>query len=130
MIKLNTISVLVALAALLSLGFASSLANAADLPDYMDVIVGTEAPVNKSQVAEQNVLFLDTAMMDIYEDALQKFQKNFLAQHSVILGLFSNGGGQLTLYRPGKEPLQAPPVPIRYQILKSVSHSSLAIFEL
>jgi hypothetical protein len=130
MIKLNLISVFVALATLLNLGFVSSPANAVDLPDYMDVIVGTGAHVSKSQVAEQNVLFLDTAMMGIYEDALQKFQKNFLAQHSVILGLFSNGGGQLTLYRPSKEPLQAPPVPIRYQILKSVSHSSLAIFEL
>jgi hypothetical protein len=48
----------------------------------------------------------------------------------VILALFSGAGGQLTLYRPGKEPLQAPPVPIVYQLVKSVSHSSMAIFEL
>jgi hypothetical protein len=31
------------------------------------------------------------------------------------MALFSNQGGKLILYRPGKPPLEAPLVPIRYQ---------------
>src|SRR5260370_9078319 len=46
------------------------------------------------------------------------------------MALFTSGGGRLILYRPGKEPLDAPPVPIRYQLYKSAGHSSLATFEL
>src|ERR1700687_498193 len=113
------------------LSFAKGVpSNATDLPDYIDVIVGNGAPLTKTQVADQNVLDLDIAMFGLYDDALAKFQKNFLAQHPVIMALFSNQGGKLMLYRPGKEPLIAPEVPIRYQIYKSVGHSSLALFEL
>jgi hypothetical protein len=100
------------------------------LPEYMNVIVGKGAPATKSQVAEQNVLALDIAMFGLYDDAQAKFQKNFLTQHPVIMALFSNQGGKLTLYRPGKAPLEAPQVPIRYQVYKSVGHSALAVFEL
>ena len=103
---------------------------AQDLPDYMDVIVGNGAPSTKTQVAEQNVLALDIAMFGLYDDAQMKFQKNFLAQHPVIMALFSNQGGRLILFRPGKAPLEAPQVPIRYQLYKSIGHSALAVFEL
>ena len=105
-------------------------ASSQSLPNYMDVIVGNGVSSSKSQVAEQNVLALDIAMFGLYDDAQTKFQKNFLAQHPVIMALFSNQGGSLMLYRPGKAPLAAPPVPIRYQIYKSVGHSALALFEL
>ena len=105
-------------------------ARAQNLPDYMDVIVGKAAPATKSQVAEQNLLDLDLAMFPIYADAKEKFQKNFLAQHPVVMALFTNQGGKFILYRPGKSPLEAPPVPIRYQVYKSVAHSALALFEL
>ena len=115
-----------------AIGGRSNAQNASDqsLPDYMNVIVGNGAPATKSQVAEQNVLALDIAMFGLYDDAQAKFQKNFLAQHPVIMALFSNQGGKLTLYRPGKAPLEAPQVPIRYQVYKSVGHSALAVFEL
>jgi hypothetical protein len=109
---------------------SGSRARAQNLPDYMDVIVGNGAAATKSQVAEQNILALDIAMFGLYDDAQAKFQKNFLAEHPVIMALFSNQGGKLTLYRPGKPPLEAPQVPIRYQLYKSVGHSSLAVFEL
>jgi hypothetical protein len=101
-----------------------------DLPDYMQVIVGNGAPTDKTQVAEGNVLALDIAMFGLYDEAQAKFQKNFLAQHPVIMALFSNQGGKLTLYRPGMPALEAPQVPIRYQLYKSVGHSALAMFEL
>jgi hypothetical protein len=125
-------SVLLTLSAVLVLAI-DTRANAqsgGDLPDYMEVIVGKGAPATKTQVAEQNVLALDIAMFGLYDDAQAKFQKNFLAEHPVIMALFSNQGGKLTLYRPGKPPLEAPSVPIRYQIYKSVGHSALALFEL
>ncbi|MDW4736216.1 hypothetical protein NQ293_25435, partial [Escherichia coli] len=44
-------------------------------------------------------------------------------------GLFSGAGGRLILYRPGKQPTEAPPVPVVYQLLKSVGHSTMALAE-
>ena len=121
----------------LLLAFALSLivslaqrATAQNLPDYMNVITGNGAPSTKTEVAEQNVLALNIAMFGLYDDAQMKLQRNFLAQHPVIMALFSNQGGKLTLFRPGKTPLEAPQVPIRYQVYKSVGHSALAVFEL
>src|SRR5207245_11648230 len=54
---------------------------------------------------------------------------NFLAQHPLILGLFSGAGGRFILYRPGMAPLEAPSVPTVYQLLKSVGHSVMALSE-
>src|SRR5262249_8605575 len=45
------------------------------------------------------------------------------------LGLFTGAGGQFILYRPGMAPLEAPSVPIVYQLLKSVGHSTMALAE-
>src|SRR5277367_795539 len=109
--------------------FAAS-ASSLGLPDYMDVIIGDEAGQTTADIATNNVLALDIAMFGLYDDALAKFQKNMMAQHPVILALFSNQGGRLILYRPGQPPLEAPPVPVGYQVLKSVGHSALALFEL
>src|SRR6185437_13114686 len=57
------------------------------------------------------------------------FQRNILAKHPIILGLFSGAGGRFILYRPGKEPLEAPSVPIVYQLMKSTGHSTMALTE-
>jgi len=43
--------------------------------------------------------------------------------------LFSAAGGRFILYRPGVTPLEAPSVPIVYQLLKSVGHSTMALSE-
>ena len=68
-------------------------------------------------------------MFELYGDAAKVFQKNILAKHPVILGLFSGAGGRFILYRPGQPPLDAPSVPIVYQLLKSVGHSTMALAE-
>ena len=68
-------------------------------------------------------------MFDLYANASQIFQKNILAEHPVILGLFSGAGGRFILYRQGTAPLEAPSVPIAYQLLKSVGHSTMALSE-
>ena len=56
----------------------------------------------------------------------QVFKKNIFARHPLILGLFSGAGGRFILYRPGMAPIDAPQVPIVYQLLKSVGHSTMA----
>ena len=107
---------------------AGSAASAADTPAYMQAISG---PVTSSaaETATKNVLALNTAMFGLYDAAGRVFQKNILAQHPVILGLFSGAGGRFILYRPGMAPLEAPSVPIVYQLMKSVGHSVMALSE-
>src|ERR1700732_5061275 len=80
-----------------------------------------------AETATKNVLALHTGMFELYGDAAKVFQSNILAQHPVILGLFSGAGGRFVLYRPGQAPLEAPQVPIVYQLLKSVAHSTMAL---
>jgi hypothetical protein len=107
---------------------AGSAASAADTPAYMQAISG---PVTSSptEIATKNVLALNTAMFGLYDASERIFQKNILAQHPVILGLFSGAGGRFVLYRPGMDPLEAPSVPIVYQLLKSSGHSVMALSE-
>lgn len=101
---------------------------AADLPPDLKDLVGTPVPAVGS-VETANILALNNSMFELYGDASQIFSKNLLANRPVILALFSGGGGTFTLYRPGQPPLEAPPVPIVYQLLKSVGHSTMALAE-
>ena len=78
---------------------------------------------------DQNVLALNTGMFELYGDAAKIFQAQYPGQHPVILGLFSGAGGRFILYRPGQPPLEAPQVPVVYQLLKSVGHSTMALAE-
>jgi hypothetical protein len=96
------------------------------LPAYMEPISGL-ATSTPAETATKNVLALNTMMFELYGDAGQVFKRNILAKHPVILGLFSGAGGRFILYRPGQAPLDAPSVPIVYQLLKSVGHSSMAL---
>ena len=103
-------------------------ASAADVPSYFKEIVGTQT-ATPAEIGTKNVLQLNTTMFELYGDAAQVFKRNILAQHPVILGLFSGAGGRFILYRPGLAPIDAPPVPIVYQLLKSVGHSTMALAE-
>src|SRR5258705_5976130 len=102
------------------------VANAQGLPSYMAPIAGPTS-ATPGEVATKDVLALNTGMFELYGDAAKVFQKNFLSNHPVILGLFSGAGGQLVLYRPGMPPLEAPQVPMVYQLMKSVGHSTMAL---
>ena len=116
-------------ALLTSLVVGSGLpAHAADLPSYFNEIVGTQT-ASPAEIGTRNVLQLNTTMFELYGDAGQVFKKNILARHPLILGLFSGAGGRFILYRPGMAPIDAPPVPIVYQLLKSVGHSTMALAE-
>jgi hypothetical protein len=105
-----------------------SPARAADVPSYFKEIVGTQT-ASPAEIDTKNILQLNTTMFELYGDAGQLFKQNILAQHPLILGLFSGAGGQFILYRPGMAPIEAPQVPIVYQLLKSVGHSTMALTE-
>jgi hypothetical protein len=107
---------------------SGSSARAADLSAYFNQIVGTQT-ASPADIGTKNVLQLNTTMFELYGDAAQVFKKNILSQHPLVLGLFSGAGGRFILYRPGMAPIDAPPVPIVYQLLKSVGHSSMALAE-
>ncbi|TMJ93734.1 MAG: hypothetical protein E6G77_23635 [Alphaproteobacteria bacterium] len=109
--------------ALLGLG---SVAYAQNLPSYMEPITGRTSS-SPAGTATKNVLALNTGMFELYGDAGQIFKRNLLSKHPVILALFSGAGGRFILYRPGQEPLEAPSVPIVYQLLKSIGHSTMAL---
>src|ERR1700747_1134327 len=112
----------------IALAGAIGAANADDLLDYMQPIAGhpTSTP---AETATKNVLALNSSMFELYDSAAKVFQKNILNSHPIILGLFSGAGGRFFLYRPGQPPLDAPPVPIVYQLMKSVGHSTMALAE-
>jgi hypothetical protein len=107
---------------------SGSAARAAEVPPEFKAIVGTQT-ATAAEIGTKDVLQLNATMFELYGDAGRIFQKNILAQHPVILGLFSGAGGRFTLYRPGQAPLEAPSVPIVYQLLKSVGHSTMALAE-
>jgi hypothetical protein len=99
-----------------------------ELPAYMKVIV-SPSTASAADIANRDVLQLNVTMFDLYGEAGKIFQKNILAEHPIILALFSGAGGRLILYRPNMPPLEAPSVPIDYQLMKSVGHSTMAISE-
>ena len=96
------------------------------MPPYMDVIVAGQPP-SPADTARQNVLALNTAMFGLYDGAGRIVRGNILAQHPVILGLFNGAGGRFILYKPGAAPVEAPSVPVVYQLLKSVGHATMVI---
>jgi len=105
---------------------AALTAHAQSQPAYMAPIAGKTA-ATPSDTATRDMLALNTGMFELYGDAAKIFQQNILSKHPVILGLFSGAGGRFILYRPGQAPLDAPQVPIVYQLLKSVGHSTMAL---
>jgi hypothetical protein len=114
--------------AVVAILFSSTITNAQTLPSYMAPIAGTTA-ATAADIATKDVLALNTGMFELYGDAAKIFQKNILSKHPVILGLFSGAGGKMILYRPGMPPLDAPQVPVVYQLMKSVGHSTMALAE-
>jgi hypothetical protein len=107
---------------------SAAATHAQGLPSYMAPISGLTT-ATPADIATKDMLALNTGMFELYGDAGKVFQANILAKHPVILGLFSGAGGRFTLYRPGMAPLDAPQVPVVYQLLKSIGHSTMALAE-
>jgi hypothetical protein len=99
------------------------------VPDFMSPVLDSRQPASAREVAEHTVLALNTSMMGLYDESLETFKENMRARVPIIVALFSGQGGQMILYPPGRPAEVAPPVPIRYQLAKSVGHSTMAIYE-
>jgi hypothetical protein len=125
-ILLNRCATVASIAALVILTALGTAARAQTLPSYMDPIAGRTVST-PAETATRNVLALNSIMFELYDSAARVFRRNILSKHPVILGLFSGAGGRFILYRPNMPPLEAPPVPIAYQLLKSVGHSTMAV---
>ncbi len=111
-------------------GGLAAMAEADDVPAYLRNVVAPLPATTPKAVAERDALALDDQMQVIYASSLETYQKNLLATSPVILGLFSNQGGEFYLYRPGQPVLRAPRVPIGYEITKSCGHSAMAVYQL
>ncbi|WP_036530797.1 hypothetical protein [Neosynechococcus sphagnicola] len=103
---------------------------ASAIPDFLREVITDQPPASDRDVAEQAILDLNASMMQFYDQSLEKFKQNLLDRAPVILALFTGAGGQMILYRPGHDPEVAPPVPIVYQLAKSVGHSTMAIYQI
>ena len=101
-------------------------AQTGNLPEYLKNISGTTAPT-PPELANRDVLQLNTTMFALYDNAARTFRRNIMANHPIILALFSGAGGRMILYRPGRPPEDAPSVPMVYQVMKSTGHSVMAI---
>ena len=123
-------SVGLAVAVAVSLAAAPlSGAAAVELPDYLKPISGPPQSPSAQDLATRNVLQLNVSMFSLYENAGAAFRRNILGKHPVILALFSGAGGRMILYRPGQSPTEAPSVPMVYQVMKSLGHSTMAVSE-
>src|SRR5262245_24674473 len=103
--------------------------NGGAVPEFLRVVIADEEPASARAVAEKAVLALNSSMMRLYDESLETFKRNMRDRVPIILALFTGQGGQMILYRPGHAPEVAPPVPIVYQLAKSVGHSTMAIYE-
>jgi hypothetical protein len=100
------------------------------VPEFLRQVIANEAPASERAVAEQAVLALNSSMMTLYDQSLEKFKQNMRDRVPIILALFTGQGGRMILYRPGHPPEEAPSVPIVYQLAKSVGHSCMAIYQI
>lgn len=107
------------------------MAMAADpIPAYMDIAVGKGAPIPQAEVAADNIKALDDGMQAAYSLALGKYKAHIRETLPIIIARFDDYGGAMTLYPPGEAPIHAPQVPEIYTIVKSVSHSMMAMYQL
>jgi len=100
------------------------------VPEFLRTVLADERPADQRAIAAGSVVTLNLSMMSLYDEALVKYKQNLRDRVPIILGLFSGAGGQFILYRPGHEPEMADPVPLIYQLAKSVGHSSMAIYQI
>lgn len=105
-------------------------AMAVDLPESVDLVTSDAPPPTKEQLAFTNIYQLNRSMQTIFSSDLFVTKDNIRNRFPLIMGLFSASGGRFILYRPGRPPLEAPPVPPIYQITKAAAHSPMAAYGL
>ena len=109
----------------------SPLASAANIPDFMKiVVVDNGPPPAKNQIAFNDIYALNDGMFPIYEKSLAIYKQHFLAHNNLIMALFSAKGGRFILYRAGQQPLEAEAPPAIYRLAKAVGHCAMATYAL
>src|SRR5262249_12973343 len=93
------------------------------IPEFMRTVIADEPPASARTAPERAGPTLNESMLTFYDASLEKFKKTMRERVPITLALFSGEGGQMILYRPGQDGEAAPPVPIVYQLAKSVGHS-------
>jgi hypothetical protein len=84
----------------LGVGLANLPAHSRDVPDFLRVVAGQGKAATARAVAEQDVLVLDTSMMEIYEDALAQYKRNMRDQYPIILAGPDAAQGDQGMARP------------------------------
>ena len=77
--------------------------------------------------AATNIFAVDSQMQVLYQRNLDWMQAKL---HPVIVAVFNDHGGQLTLYREPEHFETISPTPILFKKLKSISHIALAVYKL
>ncbi len=109
----------------------ATTSRAEEVPDFLkEVVLNTQPPLTKEQTAIRDIVQLNNTMFNVYDNSLSIYQKNIRNNVPLIMALFSGKGGRFILYRPGQPPLEAPSVPVVYQIAKSVGHTAMATYAL
>src|SRR5690242_6738090 len=80
-----------------SLSTESHIRNGGTVPEFLRVVVADEKPASARAVAEQAVLALNSSMLRLYDESLEKFKQNMRDRVPIILALFSGAGGQMIL---------------------------------
>ena len=79
-----------------AIAWCGAQAQGAEVPAYLKPIIGTQT-ASPAEVGTKNILQLNASMFELYDASGKIFQRNFLAQHPLILGLFSGAGGRFIL---------------------------------
>jgi hypothetical protein len=110
---------------------AGTPACAADVPDFLKIVVANEGkPASKTQTAFDDIYALNEGMFPIYERSIATYRQHFRDRHNLIMALFSAKGGRFILYRPGQPPLEAESPPAVYRMAKAVGHCAMATYDL
>ena len=76
------------------LSTASRTQKGATVPGFLRVVVAEEKPASARAVAEQAVLALNSSMMRLYDESLEKFKQNMRDRVPIILALFTGRAGR------------------------------------
>jgi len=108
---------------------ALALLGTSFIPAYaLDGSAASRAAESKDGLATLEAM--NSKLFPVYDHNIEVCKKRILATCPIIMAPSERSGGCFTLYRPGHAPVDGPPVPRTYDIVKDTSHSALATYEI
>ena len=107
---------------------SGSPARAADLPAYFKEIVGTQT-ASPAEIGTKNILQLNTTMFELYDDAGQIFRRTSWRSTRSSSGCSREPADDSSSIAREWRRSTRRQVPIVYQLIKSVGHSTMALAE-